>query len=81
MIENVRVAVVGVGNNTSAGVGGIEFVSAFAISDDRVGKDLHEAIFLPPNNFPDSSRSCRRRECSYSAVSWTRLRSNGWRAR
>jgi myo-inositol-1-phosphate synthase len=77
MIENVRVAVAGVGNNTSAlvqgisvhrstgslvgirrpeiaglGVGDIDFVSAFAISDGKVGKDLHEAIFLPPNNFP-----------------------------
>jgi myo-inositol-1-phosphate synthase len=77
MIGNVRVAVVGVGNNTSAlvqgislyrstgslvgihrpeiaglGVGDIEFVRAFAISDQKVGKDLHEAILLPPNNFP-----------------------------
>ncbi|MFD2765230.1 inositol-3-phosphate synthase [Micromonospora eburnea] len=77
MIEKVRVAVVGVGNNTSAlvqgisfyrdtgslvgihrpeisglGVGDIDVVAAFAISDAKVGKDLHEAIFLPPNNFP-----------------------------
>ncbi|HEY2673261.1 MAG TPA: inositol-3-phosphate synthase [Rugosimonospora sp.] len=77
MIENVKVAVVGVGNNTSAlvqgiafyrntgslvgihrpqiaglGVGDIDFVAAFAISDHKVGKDLHEAIFASPNNFP-----------------------------
>jgi myo-inositol-1-phosphate synthase len=77
VINNVKVAVVGVGNNTSALVQGIEFyratgsgvgvrrpviagigvgdvdvVAAFAISGDKVGKDLHEAIFVPPNNFP-----------------------------
>jgi myo-inositol-1-phosphate synthase len=77
MIENLKVAVVGVGNNMSAlvqgiafyrntgslvgihrpdiaglGVGDIDFVVAFAISDAKVGKDLHEAIFVPPNNFP-----------------------------
>ncbi|WP_203918669.1 inositol-3-phosphate synthase [Rugosimonospora africana] len=77
MIENARVAVVGVGNNTSAlvqgiafyrntgslvgihqpqiaglGVGDIDFVAAFAMSDDKVGKDLHEAVFVSPNNFP-----------------------------
>lgn len=77
VIENVKVAVVGVGNNTSAlvqgisfyrntgslvgihrpqlaglGVGDIDFVAAFAISDGRVGTDLHEAILMPPNNFP-----------------------------
>ena len=77
MIEKVRVAVVGVGNNTSAlvqgialhrstgslagihrpeiaglGVDAIDFVAAFALSDGKVGKDLHEAIFVPPNNFP-----------------------------
>jgi myo-inositol-1-phosphate synthase len=77
MIERVRVAVVGVGNNTSAlvqgidlhrrtgslvgvhrpvidglGVGDIEFVAAFATSAEKIGKDLTEAIFLPPNNFP-----------------------------
>jgi myo-inositol-1-phosphate synthase len=76
MIERVRVAVVGVGNNTSAlvqgiaqyrrtgrlvgvhrpvvdglGVGDIEFVAAFATSAAKIGKDLTEAIFLPPNNF------------------------------
>jgi myo-inositol-1-phosphate synthase len=76
-IEPVRVAVAGVGNNTSAlvqgiafyrhtgslvgihrpaidgiGVGDIEFVAAFAISEAKVGKDLTEAIFMPPNNFP-----------------------------
>jgi myo-inositol-1-phosphate synthase len=76
-IERVRVAVVGVGNNTSAlvqgiafyrqtgslvgihrpaidglGVADIEFVAAFAVSEAKVGKDLTEAIFMPPNNFP-----------------------------
>jgi myo-inositol-1-phosphate synthase len=76
MIENAKVAVVGVGNNTSALVQGIAFyretgsltgiyrpeiaglavgdvdvVAAFALSDGKVGKDLHEAIFAPPNNF------------------------------
>ena len=77
MIERVKVAVIGVGNNISAlvqgialyratgslvgihrpvldglGVGDIDFVSAFATSPEKVGKDLTEAIFLPPNNFP-----------------------------
>jgi myo-inositol-1-phosphate synthase len=77
MIERVKVAVVGVGNNTSAlvqgialhratgsvagirrpvldglGVGDIDFVAAFATSPEKIGKDLSEAIFLPPNNFP-----------------------------
>jgi myo-inositol-1-phosphate synthase len=75
--EVIKVAVVGVGNNTSAlvqgiafyratgshvgvrrpdvggiGVGDVEVVAAFAISGDKVGRDLHEAIFMPPNNFP-----------------------------
>ena len=73
----MRVAVAGIGNNTSAlvqgiafyghtgslvgihrptidgfGVGDIEFVAAFAVSEAKVGKDLTEAIFMPPNNFP-----------------------------
>ncbi|GLZ58675.1 MULTISPECIES: inositol-3-phosphate synthase [Micromonospora] len=77
MIERVKVAVVGVGNNTSAlvqglalyrdsgslvgirrpvidglGVGDIDVVAAFATSEEKVGRDLTEAIFLPPNNFP-----------------------------
>ena len=77
MIDSVRLAVVGVGNNTSAlvqgiafyrntgslvglhrpeiaglGVSDIDVVAAFAMSDRKVGKDLHEAIFMPPNNFP-----------------------------
>jgi myo-inositol-1-phosphate synthase len=77
MIDQVRVAVIGVGNNISAlvqgialyratgslagirtpvldglGVGDIEFVAAFAISPERIGRDLTDAIFLPPNNFP-----------------------------
>ncbi|MCK4759205.1 MAG: inositol-3-phosphate synthase, partial [Candidatus Aminicenantes bacterium] len=28
----------------------IEFVSAFDIDKNKVGKDLSEAIFIPPNN-------------------------------
>ena len=77
MSGNARVAVAGVGNNTSAlvqgislyrktgsltgirspeisglGVDAINIVAAFAISDDKVGQDLHDAIFVPPNNFP-----------------------------
>jgi myo-inositol-1-phosphate synthase len=77
MAERVRVAVAGVGNNTSALVQGIEFyrqtgsragvrrpvidglavtdiefVAAFATSAGKVGQDLTEAIFMPPNNFP-----------------------------
>ncbi|MBV1856542.1 inositol-3-phosphate synthase [Catellatospora tritici] len=77
MIKRVRVAVAGVGNNTSAlvqgiafyrhtgslvglrrptieglGVGDIEFVAAFATSEEKVGRDLTEAIFMVPNNFP-----------------------------
>ncbi|ATO13271.1 inositol-3-phosphate synthase [Micromonospora sp. WMMA2032] len=77
MSERVTVAVVGVGNNTSAlvqginlhrvtgrlvgvhrpevagfGVGDVGIVAAFAMSEARVGTDLHEAIFAPPNNFP-----------------------------
>ncbi|MET7371671.1 inositol-3-phosphate synthase [Micromonospora arida] len=77
MIERVRVAVVGVGNNTSAlvqglalyrqsgslvgirrpmidglGVGDVDIVAAFATSEEKIGRDLTEAIFLAPNNFP-----------------------------
>ncbi|WBC15828.1 inositol-3-phosphate synthase [Micromonospora sp. WMMA1998] len=77
MSEQVKIAVVGVGNNTSAlvqginlhrvtgrlvgvhrpevagfGVGDVGIVAAFAMSEARVGTDLHEAIFAPPNNFP-----------------------------
>ncbi|MEU4470501.1 inositol-3-phosphate synthase [Micromonospora sp. NPDC023888] len=77
MIERVKVAVVGVGNNTSAlvqglalyrqsgslvgirrpmidglGVGDIGVVAAFATSAEKIGRDLTEAIFLAPNNFP-----------------------------
>ncbi|MET8085466.1 inositol-3-phosphate synthase [Micromonospora sp. NPDC005237] len=77
MIERVKVAVVGVGNNTSAlvqglalyrqsgslvgirrpmidglGVGDIDVVAAFATSAEKIGRDLTEAIFLAPNNFP-----------------------------
>ncbi len=34
------------------GVGDIAFVAAFAISEEKIGKDLTEAILMPPNNFP-----------------------------
>jgi myo-inositol-1-phosphate synthase len=76
-VEQVKVAVVGVGNNISAlvqgiamhratgslvgirhpvldglGAGDIGFAAAFATSPAKVGRDLCEAIFLPPNNFP-----------------------------
>lgn len=34
------------------GVGDIEFVAAYATSPEKIGRDLTEAIFLPPNNFP-----------------------------
>jgi myo-inositol-1-phosphate synthase len=81
VIERVKVAVIGVGNNISAlvqgialyratgslvgihrpvlnelGVGDIDFVAAFALSPEKVGQDLTEAIFLPPNNFPRLTR-------------------------
>jgi myo-inositol-1-phosphate synthase len=77
VIERVKVAVIGVGNNISAlvqgialhratgslvgirrpvlgglGVGDIDVVAAFASSPEKIGKDLTEAIFLPPNNYP-----------------------------
>ncbi|MFF0307010.1 hypothetical protein ACFYSC_06260 [Streptosporangium sp. NPDC004379] len=77
MIERVKVAVVGVGNNVSAlvqgialyrasgsaagirrpmleglGVGDVDFVAAFATSPEKIGRDLSEVIFLPPNNYP-----------------------------
>jgi myo-inositol-1-phosphate synthase len=77
MSDQVRVAVVGVGNNVSAlvqgialyratgaldgvrhpdiggiGVGDVEVVAAFATSPEKIGRDLSEAVFLPPNNFP-----------------------------
>ena len=32
------------------GIGDIEFVAAFDIDINKVGKDLSEAIFAPPNN-------------------------------
>jgi myo-inositol-1-phosphate synthase len=34
------------------GVADIDFVAAFATSPEKTGRDLCEAIFLPPNNFP-----------------------------
>ncbi|MEU1586625.1 inositol-3-phosphate synthase [Micromonospora sp. NPDC005710] len=86
MTERVKVAVVGVGNNTSAlvqglalhrqsgsmvgirrpvvdglGVGDVAVVAAFATSAEKIGRDLTEAIFLPPNNFP-------RLDCDLPAV-------------
>ncbi|WP_308285577.1 inositol-3-phosphate synthase [Actinoplanes hulinensis] len=33
------------------GVGDIDIVAAFAMSEAKVGRDLHEAIFQAPNNF------------------------------
>ena len=94
MIDQVRVAVIGVGNNISAlvqgialyratgslagirtpvldglGVGDIEFVAAFATSPDRIGRDLADAILLPPNNFPGSPPSCRWPGSRCAAVS------------
>jgi myo-inositol-1-phosphate synthase len=33
-------------------VADIDFVAAFATSPEKIGTDLCEAIFLPPNNFP-----------------------------
>jgi myo-inositol-1-phosphate synthase len=35
------------------GVGDIAFVAAFAIAEEKIGKDLTEAIFMPPNTFLD----------------------------
>jgi myo-inositol-1-phosphate synthase len=33
-------------------VGDIDFVAAFATSPEKIGRDLCEAIFMPPNNYP-----------------------------
>jgi myo-inositol-1-phosphate synthase len=88
MIERVRVAVAGVGNNTSAlvqgisfyrqtgslvgihrpkidglGVGDVDFVAAFATTEEKIGKDLTEAIFMPPNNFPRLSSDLTEADC------------------
>lgn len=77
MVNKVRLAVVGVGNNTSALVQGLEYYrkgnpavgicrpdiaglgvsdvsieAAFALSESKVGRDLHSAVFASPNNFP-----------------------------
>lgn len=30
----------------------LDIVAAFATSAQKVGKDLHEAVFTAPNNFP-----------------------------
>ena len=79
----VKVALAGIGNNSSAlvqgvhyyrafqarhaeaevpgirrhaidglGVGDLEFVTAFDVAASKVGKDLSEAIFATPNNYP-----------------------------
>lgn len=88
MVERIRVAVAGVGNNTSAlvqgiafyrqtgslvgirrpvidglGVADVDFVAAFAISEAKIGKDLTEAIFMPPNNFPRLSSDLPEADC------------------
>ncbi len=42
------------------GVGDVEFTAAFAVSEAKVGKDLTEAIFMPPNNFPRLSADLAR---------------------
>jgi myo-inositol-1-phosphate synthase len=34
------------------GVADIDFVAAFATSPEKIGTDLCEAVFLPPNNYP-----------------------------
>ncbi|MEU5908120.1 inositol-3-phosphate synthase [Micromonospora sp. NPDC047467] len=34
------------------GVDDIDVVAAFATSEEKIGRDLTEAIFVPPNNFP-----------------------------
>jgi myo-inositol-1-phosphate synthase len=77
-LDNVRVAIIGLGNCASSlvqgvhfykeaaddefvpglmhvrlggyHIGDIEFTAAFEIDQNKVGKDLSEAIFLPPNN-------------------------------
>jgi myo-inositol-1-phosphate synthase len=38
------------------GVADIDFVAAFATSAEKIGTDLCEAIFLPPNNYPRLAR-------------------------
>ncbi|GAB3935450.1 hypothetical protein GCM10027614_10200 [Micromonospora vulcania] len=106
MIERVRVAVVGAGNNTSAlvqgialhrqtgalvgvhrpvidglGVGDIDFVAAFARSAEKVGKDLSEAIFLPPNNFPRLDCALPRMDVPVTRALSTRPRWIGSRRR
>ncbi|GIG62161.1 myo-inositol-1-phosphate synthase [Longispora fulva] len=34
------------------GVGDVDIVAAFAVSDEKVGADLTDAIFMAPNNYP-----------------------------
>jgi myo-inositol-1-phosphate synthase len=88
VVERVRVAVTGVGNNTSAlvqgiafyrqtgslvgihrptidglGVADVDFVAAFAMTEEKIGKDLTEAILMPPNNFPRLSPDLPEADC------------------
>ncbi|MEE6258122.1 inositol-3-phosphate synthase [Plantactinospora sonchi] len=42
------------------GVGDIDFVAAFATSEEKIGKDLTEVIFMAPNNFPRLDRDLPR---------------------
>jgi len=63
-MDKIRVAIIGVGNCASSLIQGIvmhvnlggyhirdmEFVAAFDIDKNKVGKDLSKAIFTPPNN-------------------------------
>ena len=44
------------------GVGDIDFLTAFATSPEKIGRDLCEAIFLPPNNFPRLTAASARRQ-------------------
>src|ERR1700739_234981 len=39
------------------GVGDIGFVAAFNTSPEKIGRNLTDAIFLPPNNFPARCRA------------------------
>ncbi|NUO97494.1 MAG: inositol-3-phosphate synthase [Nonomuraea sp.] len=47
-------SLVGVRRPTLGGlsVADLDIVAAFAMSEAKVGKDLHEAVFAAPNNFP-----------------------------
>ena len=45
----------------------INFVAAFDIDANKVGKDLSEAVFAAPNN-TSSSATCRSRACASRAA-------------